>query len=452
MADYSCTHAKCGLYVTDAAPPAGLKMCAKCKQVAYCSKQCQIHDWKCKHKHDCFKIIAGGLTTAEGRMISYMKMLVDTDNTRGVFECTEEAIEIAKCIKSRHPFESALIYFMLASCQPEECKSDSAMRFFNMSMDIYEEFEGKHKNLEQKKTQKRFLLRTYNELGRIYRDKRYFRKARELCNKAFKVIEEIDDMAEIDKNWMILTCLLDNSVHIYLHVGEYEKALAEAKKAFAITKKSEILKINAAGGHNLAVCFSTAGQYMKAINLWERSEDIFETIGCDDDMQVVMLGIGESWAMLGNYAKAIEYNVRALEITKKSANTGHEARALVNMGMTLLQQEIVERQTSILAGNDIDWCDCELEQCDCVQLPRVHRARVLMLKALEYGEYISTLDAALNLSYIALEMNDEEEMFKYLRRFLSVVYTKAQTQCEGCSQDRSEGVSMLRCGECKVSR
>ena len=32
-----------------------LKECSRCKQVSYCSKECQLHDWK-SHKPNCIDV------------------------------------------------------------------------------------------------------------------------------------------------------------------------------------------------------------------------------------------------------------------------------------------------------------------------------------------------------------------------------------------------------------
>ena len=37
---------------------APLLQCAKCKAAAYCSKECQIRDWKAGHKRDCGQGVA----------------------------------------------------------------------------------------------------------------------------------------------------------------------------------------------------------------------------------------------------------------------------------------------------------------------------------------------------------------------------------------------------------
>ena len=42
---------RCGL--SQEAVPGGLKTCAKCKKAWYCSRQCQIDDWKTHKKTDC---------------------------------------------------------------------------------------------------------------------------------------------------------------------------------------------------------------------------------------------------------------------------------------------------------------------------------------------------------------------------------------------------------------
>jgi len=37
--------------------PAKLSLCGRCRQVQYCSKDCQAQDWKKTHKQDCLKLI-----------------------------------------------------------------------------------------------------------------------------------------------------------------------------------------------------------------------------------------------------------------------------------------------------------------------------------------------------------------------------------------------------------
>lgn len=37
----------CGL------PKPDMKKCSRCKKVVYCSKECQLKDWKAGHKHVC---------------------------------------------------------------------------------------------------------------------------------------------------------------------------------------------------------------------------------------------------------------------------------------------------------------------------------------------------------------------------------------------------------------
>ena len=66
----TCTHTGCGQPL--AAPgqlPAGsvLQLCAKCRLVAYCSKQCQTADWKRGHKKLCGTRRAGGAGGGGGR-------------------------------------------------------------------------------------------------------------------------------------------------------------------------------------------------------------------------------------------------------------------------------------------------------------------------------------------------------------------------------------------------
>jgi len=44
-----CFHTECKSIDTDKKP----MTCGQCRDVAYCSRECQVADWKAIHKHEC---------------------------------------------------------------------------------------------------------------------------------------------------------------------------------------------------------------------------------------------------------------------------------------------------------------------------------------------------------------------------------------------------------------
>jgi len=42
--------------------PEKLSLCGRCRQVQYCSKECQTQDWKKTHKQDCMKLVEKAMT------------------------------------------------------------------------------------------------------------------------------------------------------------------------------------------------------------------------------------------------------------------------------------------------------------------------------------------------------------------------------------------------------
>jgi len=50
---------KCGAIPTSVSP---INLCVRCKRVAYCSRECQVADWKGKHKFECQKLSESPVT------------------------------------------------------------------------------------------------------------------------------------------------------------------------------------------------------------------------------------------------------------------------------------------------------------------------------------------------------------------------------------------------------
>ncbi|MCX5925562.1 MAG: ankyrin repeat domain-containing protein [Candidatus Dependentiae bacterium] len=72
----------CGLGEREGAP---LRVCAKCKDVLYCSRECQVLDWKIQHKYDCGQALEdAGLEQPTHHVETPFSFLTAEDSRGGV--------------------------------------------------------------------------------------------------------------------------------------------------------------------------------------------------------------------------------------------------------------------------------------------------------------------------------------------------------------------------------
>ena len=108
-------------------PP--LLQCARCKAVAYCSKECQTRAWKAGHKRECapgdgkraaqaggsLRQQAAGVTANSSRMhlLAQILSLYEAQNWRGLITLEHKATGLAGDLRAAQPTNACLIYGML---------------------------------------------------------------------------------------------------------------------------------------------------------------------------------------------------------------------------------------------------------------------------------------------------------------------------------------------------
>ena len=88
----TCSHAGCGQRIgASETAGAGLRTCAKCRRVVYCSRTCQKAAWKGGHKQECEEL------QQERRLQVCMKILElhSSDKHRDVVKMAEEGLAVA---------------------------------------------------------------------------------------------------------------------------------------------------------------------------------------------------------------------------------------------------------------------------------------------------------------------------------------------------------------------
>ena len=441
MSDETCMHVACGRRVAGRIPESCLKMCSKCRSIVYCSKKCQTVHWKTKHKTDCKEICEGNLTDDERQIITNVMEKFEARDFKEIVDSFEESMQIAACIRSRNAVFAFFIYKSVAFAYYSTEEYTNAIPIFVTCTDLEGEMQKCYSRMQFSRIDidnlrsEVCLVKIW--LANCYKNTFFFSSAREHFNNTLNFwYEEIP--------WELYVDTLLGSAELYNLVGDSENALTTLNKIFVILYE-DIGKLrhldDVSGGfsnaehmckiHNaIAFCYLEMGYYRKAITQFEIAEEIINTLVDKSNIKYVMLGLGEGWCLLENYTEAMKCNSKACELIKTGVRKIDVVWAEVNMAMILLHGGVK------YTGHD-----------------GIQKARNFLISATEKRcKCTRTIDATLHLSYISLAMKNEEVALKYLYEYLDMVTKIAKQRCAGCGQDRGEGVSMLKCGNCKVAR
>lgn len=138
-----------------------------------------------------------------------------------------------------------------------------------------------------------------NEKDALMYDFRSLKLARELNN----VSAESDDIGNI--------------AGVYKSEGRFKKALYYNKKSLALrrTKKGKALSYN-----NIAIDYSDLNNYAKAIKYGTKALNLNESIGNYYGTALSYLNLGSSYIYVKNYVKAKRYILKGLAMEKKIGN------------------------------------------------------------------------------------------------------------------------------------
>ena len=441
MAAHSCTHAQCGMRLTGPVPPPGLQLCARCRAVAYCSKDCQTQKWGSKHKKECAALRAGELTAHELKVMDKLHGRYGADDYRGVVDLKAEASEVAADVRTSHPAVAALMYAVLGECHMRVQDYQEAIVLFNTAMTIYEDIRKDELAANHKTDNRRLLCGVCRDLASCYRNTCCYEKARVLYDRALVIGEEAGDRQALGRVMRDLGAL-------YRRLGQHDKAIGQLEQASAIATELGDRLGQGESCLRLARCHQAMGQYEKAITLGEQGAVIFEDLGDLYDLMVSVRVLGECLTLLGNYAQAIKHHSKHWDLSQKQGDA-NQAQAALNMGVTLWMQGQAEHHAAIAAAQAADGG----LQMQKQSAERLGEARHWLTTALHLNTYLTVkLDATLNLSYVAFFTGQEAEALKHLHAHLDTCVQNAKHWCAGCCQTRGEDAPMLKCGECKVAR
>jgi two-component system sensor histidine kinase/response regulator len=116
--------------------------------------------------------------------------------------------------------------------------------------------------------------------------------------------------------------------------GRYPDALRCHLEALKISEELKIKGLTGNNFNNIGIVYATMGNYDKAIIYYEKALAIFEEYG-NAAMLPTMINIADMYSKTEGYAKAMEYNQRALNISLEEKDTANTGIILYNMGETL---------------------------------------------------------------------------------------------------------------------
>lgn len=116
-------------------------------------------------------------------------------------------------------------------------------------------------------------------------------------------------MAEGAEDRQLMGTVMINFGSLCLILGQHEKMIGLLEQGSAI--KNHQSWATGSSCADFTGCYQAMGRYEKAIKLREQGVVIsskFEDLGCICELMLTLRGLGECFALIGNYAQAIKHH------------------------------------------------------------------------------------------------------------------------------------------------
>jgi tetratricopeptide (TPR) repeat protein len=130
---------------------------------------------------------------------------------------------------------------------------------------------------------------------------------------------------------------LMNDLALELRFSDLERSITLSEQAVELAVQSEAQGLpcrpgRARGLHNLGIFYTQQGQYEKAINILSKALLMYEVTGDRKRIAEVLSSCGRVYIYLSDYPSALDYHMRALEISRDVEAKDVEATSLNNIG------------------------------------------------------------------------------------------------------------------------
>jgi tetratricopeptide (TPR) repeat protein len=388
-------------------------------------------------------------------IIRTLNGLCAAQDYQGIVNLTVEAGEVAASLRRAHPSNSAGIYKILGEGHLHSQKYKAALEVLELSRPIYEEIRNVELAANCTTTDRDHLRVVYCDLATCYRQNGCFDKAIVLYKQALAITDERCDR---HARGLVST----DFGGVYQELGQYELAIELLETGRAIAEEAGDNNGVGVSCLNHALCYQGMGQYEKAVVFHKQSIAIFEDLRDRTGTMLTAKGLGECETRLGNYTEAIKQHRKYWAVSAELKDSTHQARAALNMGVTLWKQELAEHQARAPGSAAASSADDGVQMQKQISA-RVREAQHWLVIALECNHFLDDgivacrvktveLDANLNLSLLSFFAGQEEQALDFLHAHLDVWILEARERCAGCWQLRGEDAPLQTCGGCKVAR
>ncbi|MDD3033465.1 MAG: tetratricopeptide repeat protein [Bacteroidales bacterium] len=184
-------------------------------------------------------------------------------------------------------------------------------------------------NLVKQINDKRGIGKYTNAIGTVFRVTGRDSIAISHYRKAIVIARQTNDSQELGK-------YLNNLSQSYYRMGKVELAIAgytEALEAFKVVgdKNNTAICYNSLGN-----IYTSRGNYPIALEYYQNSLKIHEEMSDMNGISKCIVGIGSIYFAQKNYEKSLEYNQKVIKIAEKTGNKHTLAGSLLNVGLIYL--------------------------------------------------------------------------------------------------------------------
>lgn len=364
--------------------------CAKCKDVIYCSKGCQIEDWNAGHKIECKLKILQNKRSWESVLAFENKELIRLRAMRD--ECTRIASNV---------------YYILGDCHYE-------MERFNEALELWEQW----KKICEARKDVVGVARAHCAMGLCHENMCNYQRSLALYCDAKAIFEELGN----DRG---MALVYGNIGNYHLNMGNFASAKIELENSKLLYEGLGDTARMGAVYSKLGQWYSSTGDFDQAMKLYREDLKICRDTGNYVGAIQVCANMGKCDLNSGNIARAVSF-FKQYHRMAKNVNIGCFTRdATYSIGVAL---RIKVRNTR---------CDDEAREAE---------------EWLQNAKDLGHKTASLQLARLAFDAHQSDKAISHLKDFMSLFMQLGPNQCSGCHQMREHDVSMLMCGGCRVAK
>jgi len=171
------------------------------------------------------------------------------------------------------------------------------------------------KRAESLTSDKKDLMRIYNQVGIIYGRMGYLDDALLYYSRSLKLARDLG-------NKSAQASVLNNIALIYRYKGELDKALGYFEESLRLQTDE---KEKATTYNNIALIYEDKGNYQKAVEYFQKAIEIGERYGDYHRVSQRKLNLGDTYRRMRDYEKAEKYILEGLKGVKKVGDKYLEA-------------------------------------------------------------------------------------------------------------------------------